>query len=106
MTVLPMSFTKTKTNGKFQFTTRQISGNIDSGKKKETGTSAMDKFKKMDSLGQTDGTSINTTHQSTITCVRPYKGESGRVSQFSTTGVDGQLAVWDILNAGIANLKI
>ena len=96
---------KTKTNG--NFINRQMSATIDAGKKKEVGTSAMDKFKKMDSLGQSDGaTAINTTHQSTITCVRPFNGSNGRVTQFSTSGVDGQLAVWDLLNAGIANLKI
>ena len=86
---------------------RQLSATIDSGKKKEAGTSAMDKFKKMDSLGQADGSSsVNTTHVSTITCAREFNSSNGKCTQFSTTGVDGQLVIWDLLNAGIANLKI
>ena len=35
-----------------------------------------------------------TVHQNTITSIRPYAGQPGNVSRFSTSGVDGKLVVW------------
>jgi actin related protein 2/3 complex subunit 1A/1B len=34
-------------------------------------------------------------HQNTITSVRPYEFKGGRVSKVSTSGVDGNLVIWD-----------
>lgn len=60
----------------------------------------------MDSRAQTTtDTDLSSTHQNTITCVRPYS-TSGNISQFTTTGVDGQLVVWDLLSAGISNIRL
>ncbi|TPX31000.1 hypothetical protein SmJEL517_g05557 [Synchytrium microbalum] len=71
---------------------------MDRGQKKSTtGDNAMAKFKQMDSkaqAGQGD-TELTTNHQNTITSVRAYAGPSGSVTRFSTSGVDGKLAVWD-----------
>jgi len=37
-----------------------------------------------------------TVHQNTITNVRPYEGQSGAITKVSTTGVDGNLAIWNV----------
>ncbi|KAJ3270333.1 hypothetical protein HDV01_007912 [Terramyces sp. JEL0728] len=90
-------------------TSWELAAKIDSGKKKqESGNSAFNKFKQMDSRAQATNADVelNTTHQNTITCVRPYSGSGDRVTQFSTTGVDGQLVIWDLLSSGIANLRL
>jgi actin related protein 2/3 complex subunit 1A/1B len=61
----------------------------------------------MDSRSQTtDDTTLPTTHQNTINCIRPFAGSPGRVTRFTSTGVDGMLVVWDILAGGIANLRL
>jgi actin related protein 2/3 complex subunit 1A/1B len=85
-----------------------ISQKIDGGKKKGTsGNSAFNKFKQMDSKSQaTDDSELDTTHQNTITSVRAFRGTNDRVTHFSTTGVDGQLVIWDILAAGVQNIRL
>lgn len=90
---------------------RELGGKIDTGKKKEIASnSAFNKFKQMDSRAQQSGGSdaveLTTTHQNTITTTRAYTGSRDRVTQFSTSGVDGKLVVWDLLNAGIAGLTL
>lgn len=77
---------------------------VDQGKKREsaTGSFAMNKFKQMDTRGQTStDTELNTTHQNTITSVRPFDGNGAVTTKFSTTGVDGKLVIWDLMNCGI-----
>ncbi|KAL2916676.1 ARP2/3 actin-organizing complex subunit Sop2 [Polyrhizophydium stewartii] len=86
----------------------ELADKIDGGRKKSvTGNSAFSKFRQMDSRAQaiTD-VELNTTHQNTITSVRPYAGSGTSVSKFSSSGVDGKLAVWDLLSAGIAGLRL
>jgi len=41
-------------------------------------------------------TKVLTTHQNTITNVRPYAYSDGNVTKVSTSGVDGMLVVWDV----------
>ncbi|KDQ61134.1 hypothetical protein JAAARDRAFT_32139 [Jaapia argillacea MUCL 33604] len=41
-------------------------------------------------------TELLTVHQNTITSIRPYQGHPGAVTKVSTTGVDGQLVIWDV----------
>ncbi|KAI8901339.1 WD40-repeat-containing domain protein [Globomyces pollinis-pini] len=86
----------------------QLTPKIDNGKKKEvSGNSAFNKFKQMDTRAQQNtDVELNSTHQNTITCVRPFVGTPDRVTHFSSTGVDGQLVIWDLLSAGIANLRL
>lgn len=89
---------------------RSIAAKIDQGKQKvaASGNMARNKFMQMDSKAQQADAEqgINTTHQNTITSVRPYKYTSKGVSHFSTSGVDGQLVIWDLLAAGISNLQL
>jgi len=44
--------------------------------------------------GQTD-TKLLTIHQNTINSVRPYEVVGGEVTKVSTSGVDGNLVIWD-----------
>ncbi len=87
---------------------RELGAKIDSGKKKEVSSnSAFNKFKQMDSRAQTSTDSeLPSTHQNTITCARPFGGSNGRITQFTTSGVDGQMVVWDLMSAGIQNLRL
>ncbi|KDN44577.1 actin-like protein ARPC3 [Tilletiaria anomala UBC 951] len=47
---------------------------------------------------------LHTTHQNTITSIRPYQGAAGAVSAISTSGVDGRLCVFNV-NAGASLAK-
>jgi len=66
----------------------------------------------MDSRGLNDkgDTELNTTHQNSVTQIRPYAGSSGNILQYSTTGVDGRLVIWSFdpaaLTAGMAGLSV
>ena len=68
-------------------------------------SAAFNTFKNADSrgLGGVGGgggsqeSELLTVHQNTITSVRPYEGQSGAITKVSTTGVDGNLVIW---NAG------
>ncbi|GAB1225810.1 hypothetical protein ENUP19_0263G0030 [Entamoeba nuttalli] len=67
---------------------------------KSTGTmSAMDHFKSLSSRGTAAVKSaveeITTTHKNTVTCIRPMKyDEAWNVLEFSTSGMDGNIAIW------------
>jgi len=58
-------------------------------------------FRDADSRGQSSispsgDTKLLTVHQNTITSVRPYEVRGNEVTRVSTTGVDGQLCIWDV----------
>ncbi|KAJ3016067.1 hypothetical protein HKX48_004245 [Thoreauomyces humboldtii] len=89
----------------------EAAGKLDAGQKKAAASSSAFKmFQQMDSRAQQTNASpqveLNTTHQNTITSVRPYEGTPDNVTKFSTTGVDGKLVIWDLLASGMAGLKI
>ena len=81
---------------------------IDGGRKsKVSANTARNMFMQMDSRNQQNADSeLTTTHQNTITLARPYQQGGNSVVQFSTSGVDGQLVIWDLLNAGVAQLRL
>ncbi|KAI9714529.1 MAG: hypothetical protein M1820_000490 [Bogoriella megaspora] len=67
------------------------------GMAQEREESALNMFKSMDLKGKTkDDTQLQTVHQNTISTARIYQESSGRVSKFSTSGVDGRVVVWNI----------
>eukprot|EP00918_Siedleckia_nematoides_P097777 GHVU01214179.1.p1 GENE.GHVU01214179.1~~GHVU01214179.1.p1 ORF type:complete len:372 (+),score=31.59 GHVU01214179.1:158-1273(+) len=73
--------------------------------------SAMKHFKSLDSRATTvedNATDLRFTHQNTITQVALHSGDKSQVAKFSTTGVDGQMCVWDVrsLESSIAGLRI
>eukprot|EP00842_Homolaphlyctis_polyrhiza_P006396 jgi/Hompol1/6758/HPOL_003715-RA len=80
----------------------ELTDKIDAGRKKSVaGNSAFNKFRQMDSRAQqSTDVELTTTHQNTITSVRPYAGHPSAISHFSSSGVDGKLAIWDLLSAG------
>jgi len=66
-------------------------------------SAAFSNFKNADSRGQSSAnplsdTKLLTVHQNTITSVRPFESKGGRVSKVSTSGVDGNLVIWDADN--------
>ncbi|KAJ7026287.1 actin-related protein ARPC3 [Mycena alexandri] len=63
-------------------------------------SAAFSTFRDADTRGQsgagaTTDTKVLTVHQNTITSVRPYEYRGGRVTKVSTSGVDGNLVIWD-----------
>jgi len=66
-------------------------------------STAFSTFRDADTRGQTGSsatsdTKLLTVHQNTITSVRPYESKGGRVVKVSTSGVDGNLVIWDADN--------
>lgn len=59
--------------------------------------SALNMFRQMDLKGKVkDDTQLKSTHQNTINTVRAYGFAGGRVSRFSTSGVDGRVVIWTL----------
>ncbi|KAJ7132056.1 actin-related protein ARPC3 [Mycena epipterygia] len=63
-------------------------------------SAAFSTFRDADTRGQSSAsgstdTKLLTVHQNTITSVRPYESKGGRVVKVSTSGVDGNLVIWD-----------
>jgi len=84
---------------------------LDVPKKNETSgnVSAMMRFRALDKKGvETDVTSAKYKHKNTITQVSIMAGDKTRVAEFSTSGVDGNLCVWNLkdLEKNIEGLKI
>lgn len=80
-------------------------------KKESSGISAMRIFQSLDRNLRTENsdTFVDTIHQNAITCIRFYAGDKLDCTRISTSGVDGQLVIWDIdINAinSMKNLKI
>lgn len=102
---IPLLFTSTP-NGELNFTAK-----LDTSQKKEAGgLSAMRKFQSLDRQAriETSDTNLESIHQNTITCVCLYTGSKADASKFSTSGLDGQLVIWDLasLERAIQGLKI
>jgi actin related protein 2/3 complex subunit 1A/1B len=57
----------------------------------------MRKFQSLDRQAriETSDTTLETIHQNAITCLCLYKGTKGSASRVSTSGLDGQLVIWD-----------
>lgn len=55
-------------------------------------------FKNMVEKGSTDSNTVNTAvdtkHQNTITCIQPYKMVGTKVTEFTTSGLDGNIVFW------------
>ncbi|XP_076679331.1 actin-related protein 2/3 complex, subunit 1A [Andrena cerasifolii] len=88
-------------NGQLYFVSK-----LDNTQKKEAARlSAMHKFQSLDRQARTDtnDNALDSIHQNTINCVRKVSD-----TEFSTSGLDGQLVVWNLklLENSIAGLKI
>lgn len=72
-------------------------------------------FRAADSHGQTNSpgsgvpsavdTKLLTVHQNTVTTVRAYEGVVGQVTKVSTSGVDGNLVIWDVNTVNTSGWK-
>ncbi|KAF7315692.1 Actin-related protein 2/3 complex subunit [Mycena indigotica] len=63
-------------------------------------SAAFSTFRDADSRGHTSAKASSdakllTVHQNTITSIRPFETKGGRVTKVSTSGVDGNLVIWD-----------
>lgn len=78
-----------------------------SQKKESSGISAMRIFQSLDRNLRTENsdTFVDTIHQNAITCIRLYTGDKLDCTRISTSGVDGQLVIWDIDPIGINSMK-
>lgn len=72
---------------------------LDNTQRKESGgLSAMKKFQSLDRQAriETSDTFLDSIHQNAITCINLYKGTKADAVKISTSGLDGQLVIWDI----------
>ncbi|CAK7239693.1 MAG: ARP2/3 actin-organizing complex subunit Sop2 [Sporothrix thermara] len=57
--------------------------------------SALNMFRQMDLMGRAkNDTQLKTIHQNTINTIRPFEESGGRVTKFSSSGVDGRVIIW------------
>jgi len=80
-----------------------LSGKLDQSQKKENSNiSAMRHFKSLDrnSRAENADTSLESIHQNAIACICLYEGTNREAKKISTSGLDGQLVIWD-LNANL-----
>jgi len=69
-----------------------------SQKKESSGISAMRIFQSLDRNLRTENsdTFVESIHQNAITCIRLYDGDKSDARKISTSGVDGQLVIWNV----------
>ncbi|KAF7562222.1 hypothetical protein G7046_g1911 [Stylonectria norvegica] len=78
----------------------ELAGTIESKARPGLGAlreeSALNMFRQMDLKGKAkDDTQLKTVHQNTVTTIRPYETSDGRVTKFTSSGVDGRIVIWD-----------
>nr|CAD7409388.1 unnamed protein product [Timema poppensis] len=88
-----------------------LNSKLDMSQKKEAGgLSAMRKFQSLDRQARIEinDTTLETVHQNAITSLCLYEGTKGAASKVSTSGLDGQLVIWDLrsLEESIQGMKI
>jgi actin related protein 2/3 complex subunit 1A/1B len=95
----------------FDGTTITFNGKLDESQKREAGgISAMRHFKLLDSNSRLENadTVLDCIHQNAISWVTIYGGDKSRATKISTSGLDGQLVIWDLntLTRSMQNLKL
>lgn len=88
-----------------------LTGKLDQSQKKETGgISAMRIFQSLDRNSRTENsdTNLEFIHQNAISFVTIYQGDKNSAKKLSTSGLDGQLVIWDLvsLTKSMSGLKI
>lgn len=88
-----------------------LAAKLDQSQKKEAaGISAMRIFQSLDRNSRTENadTNLDSIHQNAIACVCLYRGDKANAQMFSTSGLDGQLVIWNIdtLTRSMQNLKL
>lgn len=67
--------------------------------KSANGPSNMSTWQNRDKLGAADGSKgqeLKTLHQNCITVLQPFSGAPNNLTSFSTTALDGNIAVWKL----------
>ena len=79
---------------------RSIDDPAEAKQHKAKESSALSMFRQLDLKGtvesETGGNDILTLHQNTIYTIRAYAGSPGKVSQISSTGVDGKVVIYNV----------
>uniref|UniRef100_A0A0K8TN71 Actin-related protein 2/3 complex subunit n=1 Tax=Tabanus bromius TaxID=304241 RepID=A0A0K8TN71_TABBR len=89
-----------------------LSAKLDQSQKKESsGISAMRIFQSLDRNLRTENsdTCLESIHQNAIACICLYSGDKRSVKKISTSGLDGQLVIWDLsssLSRSMQGLKV
>lgn len=87
-----------------------FNGKLDQSTKRETsGISAMRVFQNMDRTSRSENdTTLEYIHQNAITWVAICSGDKSGAKKVSTSGLDGQLVIWDMtsLTRSMQNLRI
>lgn len=76
-----------------------LAAKLDQSQKKELGgISAMRIFKSLDRNASSENkdTSLESIHQNAIACICLYAGNKTSAQKISTSGLDGQLVIWDL----------
>nr|KAG5710410.1 hypothetical protein BaRGS_022228 [Batillaria attramentaria] len=102
----PMLFTYDAGKGSLSLVSK-----LDIPQEKAAGTvSAMNRFRDLDKKASSgdNSTELKTQHQNTITQVSVFDGTKAQCKRISTSGVDGNLIIWDLnsLERSIQALKI
>lgn len=72
---------------------------LDQSQKKEaSGISAMRIFQSLDRNAKSENvdTNLESIHQNAISCICLFLGDNGAAQKVSTSGLDGQLVIWDL----------
>ncbi|TKR77659.1 hypothetical protein L596_018587 [Steinernema carpocapsae] len=82
-------------NGKLQFSCKL---DIPSENKSSNVNSAFQKFRNFDrnAVNETVNVQLKTLHQNAITQILTHSGRSDNVQKFTTCGIDGLIALWDL----------
>uniref|UniRef100_A0A915AG72 Actin-related protein 2/3 complex subunit n=1 Tax=Parascaris univalens TaxID=6257 RepID=A0A915AG72_PARUN len=77
---------------------------VPSEQKSKNVKSAMQMFRNIDRNAVSEAISVQlkTLHQNAITQIVPHSGRSDNLQKFTTCGIDGLVALWDLKNAPIA----
>lgn len=78
----------------------QLAAKLDQSQKRESsGISAMRIFQSLDRNAKSDAnadTSLESIHQNAIACICLHAGDKGGAQRISTSGLDGQLVIWEL----------
>lgn len=80
----------------------RLGAKFDQGSSKEgSAFSAREKFRHMDernSRAEKSDVNLNLIHQNAIACINIYSGDKTSAQKISTSGLDGQLVIWDLFS--------
>jgi len=88
-----------KAGGKWAFTKKVDAGGAPAAAGAAAGAdknAAFKMFQNKVDRGETTSTQtvLTTKHQNAISCVKRFKGSGGNITQYSTSGIDGNIAIW------------